>query len=280
MTRHELRSGVTLNVEVAGSGAPLVLLHGFTGSARGWGEFGAALAAGYTTVAVDIVGHGSSDSPESVEHYRMDQCIDDLADLLRELGHDRAHWLGYSMGGRTALQIAAAHPGRVRTLMVIGGSPGIDCVEDRIARRSADELLARRIENEGIVPFVDYWQSIPLFASQASLAPEVRERIRTGRLRNSPRGLANSLRGMGAGAQEPLQGRLAKMAMPALLLAGELDEKYVAIGREMAVAMPDAEFNVVPGAGHAAHIERPEATAALVRAFLTTRDPDKDGEPL
>ena len=99
MTRVALKSGVSLNVETAGSGAAIVLLHGFTGSAGGWRDFGESLAETFTTIAIDIVGHGASDSPESLDHYQMEQCVDDLAELVAEVGHMRAHWLGYSMGG-------------------------------------------------------------------------------------------------------------------------------------------------------------------------------------
>ena len=77
---------------------------------------------------------------------------------------------------------------------------GIDCGEDRIARVSSDEILARNLERDGVEPFIDYWEGIPLFASQRALPDEVRARIREGRLRNRATGLANSLRGMGAGS--------------------------------------------------------------------------------
>jgi pimeloyl-ACP methyl ester carboxylesterase len=114
--------------------------------------------------------------------------------------------------------------------------------------------------------FVDYWESIALFVSQRSLPEAQRVAIRAGRLENSPGGLANSLRGMGTGVQPFVDVR--SVGMPALLLAGSLDTKFTAIGREMAGAMPNAAFAAVDGAGHAAHLERPEACANLVEAFL------------
>ncbi len=267
MTRIAVEPGFALNVEVEGSGPPLVLLHGFTGSTRSWSTL-ATLAERWTLVAFDIVGHGLSDSPAELDHYAMEPCVADLANAAGRLGFARAHWLGYSMGGRTALHVAAAHPEAVRGLVLIGASPGIDCVEDRVARRGADELLARRIETEGVEAFVDYWESIPLFATQKLLPAEVQSSVRAGRLRNSATGLANSLRGMGAGAQEPLHQRLGSLTMPTLLLAGSEDAKYVAQGREMAMAMPRARCEVVDGAGHAAHLEQPGRCRELIRGFL------------
>ena len=88
------------------------------------------------------------------------------------------------------------------------------------------------------------------------------------RLSNNPLGLANSLRSMGAGEQEPPWGRLGEISVPALAIAGELDEKYSALARRMAAAMPAARAEVAAGAGHAVHLERPEAFATMMRGFL------------
>lgn len=259
-------------MEVAGSGAPLVLLHGFTGSAQSWGEFGTILAQSFTTIAVDIVGHGRSDAPALLDHYRMPRAAADAVRAVALAGYPRAHWLGYSMGGRTALHVAAAFPEAVERLVLIGASPGIEDPDERAARVAADEALAERIEREGIEAFVDYWENIPLFATQRRLPPEVRARIRAGRLASAPTGLAMSLRGMGAGAQAPLHARLGTMTVPTLVLAGGDDTKYVEVGRSIAAAMPYARFECIPGAGHAAHLEAPGACAATVRSFLHERE--------
>ena len=272
MTQVSLRDGYAVNAEVSGGGPPLALLHGFTGSARSWGEFGRILATDFTVIAVDLAGHGQNSSLADLHHYTMAQCVDDTVEAVRLLGFEQAHWLGYSMGGRTALHVAAAHPTAVRSLSLIGASPGLDCAEDRVARRSADELLAARIEREGIEAFVDYWENIPLFATQRALPDEARARIREGRLRNTVTGLANSLRGMGTGAQEPLQARLATVTMPALIMAGELDQKFTEAGRAMTSVMPRARFESIAAAGHAAQTERPAECAELVASFITSLD--------
>lgn len=267
MTRVDV-GGVMLNVEVAGQGPPVVLLHGFTGSARSWGPVVEALAPEFTTLAIDIVGHGLSDSPASVERYRMEQVTADLARVLRAAGYDRATWLGYSMGGRTALQVAVHHPEVVSALVLEGASPGLATAEERLARVASDETLAQRLETEGVEPFIDFWQAVPLFASQASLPSAVWEAQRSGRLRNSAAGLAASLRGMGTGSQPAAHERLAEVRVPALLLAGEYDIKFTEAAREMARALPDATMHTIAGGGHAAHLEQPEQFNALVLDFL------------
>lgn len=266
--RLEVEPGFALNVESWGDGPPLVLLHGFTGSAGAWGSFADALAAENRVIAIDIAGHGLSDAPASIRHYRMKRAVEDVVAAVTLAGYRRAAWLGYSMGGRLALHVAAAHPEAVGRAILIGASPGIAEAGERAQRVAADEALARRIEADGMEAFIDYWENIPLFASQRSLPEGMRAAIRAGRLGCSARGLANSLRGMGAGAQEPLHSALPGMTMPMLLLAGEGDAKYTAIAGEMAAALPHARAVVVPGAGHAAHLEQPERCVSVIRNFL------------
>jgi pimeloyl-ACP methyl ester carboxylesterase len=91
---------------------------------------------------------------------------------------------------------------------------------------------------------------------------------RAQRLRNSTAGLANSLRGMGAGAQEPELGRLHELRMPVLLIAGQEDAKYRAIACAMRHRIPHARVGIIEDAGHAVHLEQPAAFAPLVKEFL------------
>ncbi|MGH2633545.1 MAG: alpha/beta fold hydrolase, partial [Tepidiformaceae bacterium] len=106
--RTALEAEFALNIELAGTGGgvPLVMLHGFTGSSRAWGRFGELLAVAGPVLTVDVVGHGESDAPASIEHYRMAAAVDDVVAAVTKAGFPRANWLGYSMGGRLALQIA------------------------------------------------------------------------------------------------------------------------------------------------------------------------------
>ena len=170
--------------------------------------------------------------------------------------------------GRTALQLAVRHPQLVSALVLEGASPGLAAAQERAARVAADEALAERIERDGVEAFVDEWEALPLFATQVALPRERREAIRAGRLAGSAVGLANSLRGMGTGAQEPLHDRLAEVRAPVLMIAGALDEKFSEIARGMARSLPHATIEVIADAGHAAHVERPAAFGDAVLAFL------------
>lgn len=260
---------IELYVERAGSGPPLLLLHGFTGSADEWAELLPALTPLRDVIAVDLIGHGRSSAPADPARYSLEHCAVDLLALLDALGVGRVDVLGYSMGGRVALHLAAAAPGRVGRLILESASPGIADAAERAARAAADDALADRIEAEGLDWFVDHWAAIPLFASQAALPAETRAALRERRLRGTARGYANSLRGMGAGRQEPLWARLPGLVMPMLLVSGELDVKYLASNERAAALLPATSHAIVRGAGHTVHLEQPEAFAQLVVGFLS-----------
>ncbi|RLT34125.1 MAG: 2-succinyl-6-hydroxy-2,4-cyclohexadiene-1-carboxylate synthase [Chloroflexi bacterium] len=270
-TSHDLDiDGLNLHAEVAGSGPPIVLVHGFTGTGASWRSLVEALAPDCTTIAVDLVGHGRSGCPEALDRYQMRRAVDDLAVMLHALGHDRATWLGYSLGGRVALQVAVHRPDVVDALVLESATPGIATAEEREARIAADEALAQKLEREGLEAFVNHWQSIALWDSQQrTLTDDQRAALRRGRLAQNPRGLALSLRGMGTGSQPWVGDRLGEVRVPVLLTAGTLDTKFSAIAREMASSVPTATMQLIDDAGHAAHLERPDAFHAMVREFLT-----------
>lgn len=265
-------NGITLHAALAGAGPPLLLLHGFTGSAATWRPLAERLAPLRRTIAVDLIGHGLSDAPADPARYSMEHCLADLLALLDALGLARAAVLGYSLGGRVALQLAAAAPERVSALVLESASPGLASATERAARAAADDALATAIERDGLAAFVAGWEQLPLWASQAALPAELRARLRAQRLANRRHGLANSLRGMGTGRQASLWDRLPALATPTLLLAGALDEKYTAIAQAMAAALPCAQLAIIAHAGHAIHLERFDVFTQQVITFLATED--------
>ena len=236
----------------------LVLLHGFTQTGASWGPVVDALQGRFSLVLPDAPGHGGS-SGVRADLWRT-------ADLLAEAIPSAATWVGYSMGGRTALHFALAHPERVLRLVLISTSAGIDDPGQRAARRAADEALAERIEREGTERFIEWWLAQPLFASLPRQDAGLDDR-----LTNTPAGLASSLRWAGAAAQEPLWHRLSELGqrgLPVLLMAGELDRGYCDHAERMAALIgPTARFEVVRGAGHACHLERPSEVAAAITRF-------------
>jgi 2-succinyl-6-hydroxy-2,4-cyclohexadiene-1-carboxylate synthase len=247
------------------SAEPLVLLHGFTQTGASWAPLREPLGKTFRLLSPDLPGHGAA-SRVSADLW---QTADLLGATLTRAGAMCATWVGYSMGGRAALHLALAHPGLVSKLVLVSTSAGIEDDQERAARRQRDEALAKRIElggDEGLGGFLAEWLSQPLFAT---LPPE-----RAGlneRLANSAAGLASSLRLAGAGAQGPLWHRLPELAarpIPVLLVAGELDSTYRRHAERMAAMIgPSAAVKLIAGAGHACHLERPEAFAQQVLSF-------------
>jgi 2-succinyl-6-hydroxy-2,4-cyclohexadiene-1-carboxylate synthase len=234
----------------------LVLLHGFTHTGGSWDPVIAALAESYRATAPDIRGHGSASALEPVA---LEAVIDDVA----ALAPGPFTLVGYSMGGRIALHAALAPElsSRVRRLVLVGASPGIADPAQRDERRSADERLAGEIERMTIDEFAHRWAQTPVLAAQP---PAVAAAVHTDRLRNQPAALARALRGLGTGALPSLWERLAGIAQPVTLVVGERDEKFRAIAAEMARALPHARVAVIPGTGHAVHLEAPERVAGLI----------------
>lgn len=245
-----------------------LVLHGFTGAAESMQGVARGLAPFARIARLELVGHGQSDAPESLAAYAMDACAAQIADAARGLGLERPHLLGYSMGGRAALAAAIAWPEAFASLVLVGATAGIADPAARAERIAADAALAESILQGGLERFVDAWMAQPLFASQARLGREFLERARQQRLENRPHALAQSLRGMGAGAQAPLDALLARHRGPVLLVVGGEDAKFRAIASELARSLSDARVAVIEGVGHAAHLEAPDRFAAVVRAFV------------
>ena len=136
-------------------------------------------------------------------------------------------------------------------------------------RRYSDAALADDLETRGIAWFVDFWASRPFYASQHAMGEEHVEVARRQRLSNAPRALAASLRGMGAGAHQPLHEYLPLISVPVLVVLGELDVAFRGHAEELIRGLPNAELALIPAAGHATHLEAPGETARRIRAFLT-----------
>ena len=225
----------------------LVLLHGFAQTGASWEPVTRALGGRYRAVAPDI---GSG--PWEAELAR-------LAALVPR----RAVLAGYSMGGRLALGLALCGAVELSALVLVSASPGLADPAERAARRAADAALADRIEAIGAEAFAREWGAQSLFAGQP---PGVAAAAHADRLRRGPGELAGQLRGLGTGVMPALWDRLPELAVPTTLVAGERDAKFYAIADEMRRALPRARFVVVPGAGHAVHLEAPDAVAgALAR---------------
>lgn len=268
---------VRLNYEVIGEGTPVTLLHGFTQSGRSWHEIVSLMPTGWRWVLPDLRGHGVTRVQPGAP-YTMDACTKDLERLWDSLGISRTHLVGYSMGGRLALHVAATRPERLLSLMTIGAHAGLD--EDaREGRRQADEAMAQRIEADGLEAFVNYWSSLPMFEGLERRGPSFVAQVRAARMENHVAGLAGSLRGMGAGSMRPVWHELNRVAASSTFVAGQLDHGYAASARRLAGSVPNGRVVIVQRAGHTVHMERPEAFSRLLIAHLEAASDRSEASP-
>ena len=239
----------------------ITMLHGFAQTNRCWGSLVDELRIDHNVCCIDLPGHGASDLRDA----DVPATASAMSDLLSTLGDQTNVLLGYSLGARVALQSAVQESaGRgPDALVLISGSPGLRSVEERAARRRADEALADRIEAIGAQAFIDEWLAGPLFSHLDATAQH-----RSERLRNRPEGLASSLRFAGTGTMEPLWEALGSIDVPVLLIAGTDDAKFATIASDMAGLLPHATLAIIEGAGHTVHLEQPDATISAVRSFL------------
>jgi 2-succinyl-6-hydroxy-2,4-cyclohexadiene-1-carboxylate synthase len=232
----------------------LVLLHGFTNTGASWDQVVATLPERYRPQAPDLRGHGTASDVRPVS---LAAVVGDISGMAGE----PVDLVGYSMGGRIALHVALAPAARVRRLVLIGASPGIADPAQRAARRAADERLADEVARMTIEAFAERWAQTGVLADQP---PSVRAVVGKQRLRNTPAGLAEALRGLGPGALPSLWDRLGELTVPVDLVVGERDEKFRGIAGDMAAALPRARVHVVGGVGHAVHLEAPGAVADVI----------------
>ena len=242
-----------------------MLLHGFTQNVDCWGPFADVLALRFPVDAVDAPGHGSSDPIHDRAGLDLAVNLIDEAAVADPTGRASPPVVvGYSMGGRMALQLALSHQAALAGLVLIGATPGIENDRERERRRQADHDLAERIRREPLPDFLDRWLANPLFAG---LTPEAA--ARSARLRNRPEGLAASLECCGTGTQRPLWDRLGELALPVLLITGRDDHTFTALAKRMTAEMTAADVSTIAIAGtHAVHLEQPSASAAAVARWL------------
>ena len=225
-----------------------------------------ALGDGYHRVAVDLPGHGAS-TGLAPGAYTTEGAARRIVGVLDRLNVERAVVVGYSMGGRLALYLALRHPERCSGLFLESASPGLAKEEERARRRATDDERARRLERDGLEEFLRGWYAQPLFTPLARKEALLRRTIEA-RLHNDPGELAGSLRGMGTGSQPSLWAELPNLQVPALAVAGELDQKFVGVARRMENLSGQMRTAVVPGVGHNVRLEAPAEYLALLQGFL------------
>ncbi len=242
--------------------ASVLLLHGFTGSPDSWRRVCEQLPRDVEVQAPLLTGHGATPAALHVRSFEAE------VERLRALAAPGALLVGYSLGARLALALAAREPQRFRGALLISGSPGLRDENERGPRRRRDAELCALLTSQGLSAFVERWEREPLFASQAKLPPSVREEERRRRLGHSAPGLCHSLRVTGLAEMPSYWPRLQQLTLPLELLVGELDPRFCEIASAVVKELPAARLTRVADAGHNVVLERPEAVSeAMLRGL-------------
>ena len=247
------QGGVAIHYEVHGpaSGtAPAMLLsHGYGATSRMWDGQVAAFADRYRVIVWDMRGHGQSGDPTDPALYSQALTVGDMAAVLDACGEERAIIGGLSLGGVMSLAFHLAHPERVRALLLCDTGPGFRNPEARRQWNERANARARDLEAKGLAAFGGGAET------------------RLGRHR-SAQGLAGAARGMLVQHDSSLIDSLPRIAVPALVLVGSEDKNFLGAADYMAGKLPGARKVEIPGAGHAANLDQPEAFNRAVEGFL------------
>jgi pimeloyl-ACP methyl ester carboxylesterase len=249
---HAQLNGISIHYEDSGSGPAVFLTHGYAAAGAMWEPQRKPLNdAGYRLVAWDMRGHAETESPDDPAQYSEALTIADMAGLMDLLEIDSAVVGGLSLGGYMSLAYYLAHPGRVRALLLCDTGPGYRSDEPRSRWNQMAEKSAVNFETKGL--------------DAAGRSPEVQAAVKHHR---SAAGLAHSARGMLAQRDSRVIDSLPSIGVPAMIIIGERDERYMAGSRYMADKIPNARLEIIPDAGHAANMDQPEAFNRVVLDFL------------
>jgi len=265
-------NGLKVNVEIPSEVDQnkkfLILLHGFTGCAEDWLPVIEQMPNKYNYVAIDIIGHGKSDAPNNSSLYSVDSLVQQLKFIKDKLTKEKVFLLGYSMGGRLALNYAVTFPEDIRGLILESSTAGIKNDDERSKRYESDMKLVEYIESHSIEDFIELWSDQELFYTQLRFSNDKLKMMKKKKAAANKTGYANSLRGFSSGIMPPVHDQLKKIPVKVLLITGDLDSKYTGINARIAKRFFKAKHKIVRNSGHNTHLEEPKRFIEIVTNYL------------
>lgn len=245
INNYAINKGVRIHYEIEGSGPPLVIQHGWSNSIEYWRDFGYTdvLKQDYKLILIDARGHGQSDVPNDPEVYSTSEMAGDIIAVLDHLKINKAHYLGYSMGGWIGFDLAEIYPERFHSLIIGGADPYVESLD-----------LLRRISEGEMSDILDFWDSV-----SAPLKPETRRQL----AEHDPA----PLRAIVAKDRPDMSHVLSSMTMPCLVYVGEDDERLKG-AMECVKVMPNGTFVSFPGLDHLEAYIRIDLVLPHIKKFL------------
>jgi pimeloyl-ACP methyl ester carboxylesterase len=269
MPRVTTPDGVSLHVEEAGSGTPILFIHEFGGNHESWEPQIRFFSRRHRCVTYAARGYPPSDVPADVESYSQAIAVADAVAVLDGLGIARAHVVGLSMGGFATVHFGLRHPGRALSLTVAGAGYGCEKEHEEYFRGVSLEV-AERFATDGARAFA------PVYAAGASRVQfqnkdprgwaEFAARLAT----HSDAGAALTMRGVQARRPSfwDLEEELRRMEVPTLVVVGDEDDHCLQPGIFLKKTLPACGLSVFPKTGHTLNLEEPAAFNALLAEFL------------
>jgi 2-succinyl-6-hydroxy-2,4-cyclohexadiene-1-carboxylate synthase len=241
----------------------MLYLHGFAGHPT---EAEGLFSGPTRSAGVVLPGHGPSGGKDSCS---MASAVERVCAHVAAQGDEQVDLMGYSMGARVALSVAAQHPEWLRRLVLIGAHPGLKGSEKQ-QRSTIDTQRAADLEALGLDRFMDLWEKQPVLNYQARLTPALRAQMKKNRRSHTVAGLGASLREMGTGAMPALWESLPQLKVPVLWVTGAQDSQFKALAERAHGKTPRSTLLSISGAGHCAHLENHKAFQKALRDFLAT----------
>src|SRR5215475_2742206 len=261
--------GVTLHAEDTGAGEPLLFIHEFAGDHRSWEPQVRFFSGGYRCLTYAARGYPPSGVPGDGAAYSQERAAADAVAVLDGLGVGRAHVVGLSMGGFTALHLVLRHPDRVRSAVVAGAGYGAQ-PERADAFRTESMLTAAAFAAEGAAKVAERYAIGPAQVQFQNKNPRGWAEFAAALAEHSDLGSALTMRGVQATRPSlyALTGELATVSVPVLILVGDEDEGCLEPALMLKRTIPTAGLAVLPRTGHTANLEEPDVFNRVVDSFL------------
>ncbi len=248
----------------------LVMLHGFMGSSQAFNHLLPSLKKFCNPICIDLLGHGTTEVPENPDRYSVTEQTEDLKSLFSELNLHKFMLLGYSMGGRLALQFTTKYPEFISGLILESTTYGIDEPEEIQKRLDIDRERANAI-NLNYRGFLDSWSQNPLFKRYEQLNTDAKKNLDQIQKNQKPHGLSNSVLGFGTASMPSVHHQLKEINQSTLIITGQDDDKFTQIGLEMNKLIPESHIIIIPGCGHRVHMENPDDYIQYIRSFIVSK---------